>query len=44
MVKVIQSTSVLEMTLDSHKLQKKWHEVIAKVIEGWEVAAKEVNA
>ena len=43
-VKIIQATSVLEMTFDSHKLQKKWHEVLTTVMAGWEMLAKEVNA
>ena len=43
-VKIIQSTSVFEMTFDSHKLQKKWHEVLTNVMTGWDAQAKDVSA
>ena len=43
-VKIIQSTSIFEITFDSHKLQKKWHEILTGVMAGWDALAKEVNA
>ena len=43
-IKIIQSTSIFEMTFDSHKLQKKWHEILTNVITGWDALAKDVSS